>query len=258
MRQLAYPILRLGRRLGYLFFRLSDQGYSDVQLATSYVDAELLHLTQPQIDDGNFCAAKGLLPLGKVLDFGGGGGRHSKTFFNSERPLDWAVVETSAFCNVARAKLLEKSLSFFDSVESAVAHLGRPDLVHVSSSIQYTTSPLSVFQSLLDAEAEHVVLEKLVVTSDSKTRTFWQYSNLRANIPAHPGRKLGRAGLRYLRYRLTAAPKSEFLRLAKEAGYSVKTEWTDPPQSHLPLGRGLRQIGMILSTQTVSLEKGQA
>lgn len=257
MRQLAYPILRLGRRLGYVVFRLSDRGYSDVQLATRYVDAELLHLRHPQLDDGNFCAASGLRPVGKVLDFGGGGGRHSKTFLKSESALDWAVVETTAFYKEARTRLLDKSLSFFDSIENAVAHLGRPDLVHVSSSIQYTSSPLSVFQSLLDAKAEHVVLEKLVVTSNPKTQTFWQYSNLKANIPAHPGRKLGKAGFRYLRYRLNAAPKSEFLRLAQEAGYSLHAEWIDSPQSHLPFGKSLHQIGMILSTRKVILEKGK-
>ena len=253
MRKVAYPILRLARKLGFLFFRLSSGGYSNSQLAAKYVEAELLHLRNPQLDDGDRCAGKGRFSASHVIDFGGGGGRHLKSFSGSHGPEQWAVVETTAFCQEARDKLSWGKLSFFDSIEDASKSLPRVDLVHASSSIQYTDSPLKIFESLLATNSDNVVIEKLVVTTCKTTQIFWQYSSLRANIPYHPDRKLGFEGFRYLRYKLTAETEANYFLIASLNGYLITESWSDPMQSHLPLRRGLRQIGMVLSRSPEAL-----
>jgi putative methyltransferase (TIGR04325 family) len=83
-----------------------------------------------------------------VLDFGGGCGFHYFRVVSAIRtPLRWAIVETATMAERA-TKLSEGRFQAFTDVAAAARALGRIDLVHASSSIQYVPEPLGTLKTL--------------------------------------------------------------------------------------------------------------
>ena len=96
-----------------------------------------------------------------VLDFGGGCGFHRLRVGAAIRaPLRWAVVETPAMAERA-AKLAQGRFEVFTDIAAATAWLGRIDLVHASSSIQYVPDPLAVLKTVAELRARYVMLARL-------------------------------------------------------------------------------------------------
>ena len=165
-------------------------GYDDAQLARvraykteQYVKQLSAILWPEQI--ANTALAVGIAaaqvksrPL-RVLDFGGGAGIH----FRAARevlpePPRWAIVETQATAEVARAA----GLDAFDDIERAVHHLGGVDLVHTSGTIQYTPDPLRTLDALLALEAPVFFLARLPLWRGEQMVTI-QESPLSMNGP---------------------------------------------------------------------------
>lgn len=83
-----------------------------------------------------------------VLDFGGGCGFHYFRVVPTIRtPLRWAVVETPTMAERAN-NLAQGRFQVFTDVAAAANALGRVDLVHASSSIQYVPDPLETLTGL--------------------------------------------------------------------------------------------------------------
>jgi putative methyltransferase (TIGR04325 family) len=84
----------------------------------------------------------------RVLDFGGGCGFH---YFRAsdalQMPLRWAIVETPTMAQRA-VKVANGRFGVFSTVAEAADALGKIDLVHVSSAIQYVPEPLESLKSL--------------------------------------------------------------------------------------------------------------
>jgi putative methyltransferase (TIGR04325 family) len=83
-----------------------------------------------------------------VLDFGGGCGFHYFRVAPTIRtPLRWAIVETPTMAERA-TNLAQGRFQVFTDVVAAANALGRVDLVHASSSIQYVPDPLETLTRL--------------------------------------------------------------------------------------------------------------
>ena len=83
-----------------------------------------------------------------VLDFGGGCGFHYFRVASAiHTPLRWAVVETPTMAERA-FKVAQRRFEVFTEVAAAVAALGRIDIVHASSAIQYAPDPLATLKML--------------------------------------------------------------------------------------------------------------
>jgi putative methyltransferase (TIGR04325 family) len=84
-----------------------------------------------------------------VLDFGGGCGFHYfRTVPSIRTPLRWAIVETPTMAERAN-RLAQGRFEVFTDVGAAADALGRIDLVHASSSIQYVPDPLETLKTLI-------------------------------------------------------------------------------------------------------------
>jgi putative methyltransferase (TIGR04325 family) len=96
-----------------------------------------------------------------VLDFGGGCGFHYFRVAAAMRvPLRWAIVETSTMAQ--RAEQLSRGrFEVFNEVKAAADALGRVDLVHASSSIQYVPEPLAILKSLAALRARYLAVLRL-------------------------------------------------------------------------------------------------
>jgi putative methyltransferase (TIGR04325 family) len=123
-----------------------------------------------------------------VLDFGGGCGFHYfRAIAATRAPLRWAVVETPTMAERA-AKVANGRFGVFTSIDDAAAALGRIDLLHASSAIQYVPNPLETLKSLAALRAQHFALARLPVWGAPQTVGL-QRSPLSANgigpMPPH-------------------------------------------------------------------------
>lgn len=242
---IVYPILRLARRGLYKLGFQSADSYNDLTLAMTIVSGDAISLSERAPSDC-WLTHKYLesFEVVRVLDFGGGGGRHGFQYLD-KFVSTWAVVETPSMVKACSEELAHPSLSFHESIEEAVRAHGKFDLVHVSSSLQYSHDPENFLRQLVELQSKRIILEKLVVTESNSAVVITQHSFLADNLPA-----AGRVGnpLLITKYGLNAIAEEALFRHVGRH-YTVVDSWEDPPQSHLPLQRGLRQIGLVLEAK---------
>lgn len=96
----------------------------------------------------------------RVLDFGGALGstywQHRKIL--SHLDLTWGVVEQADYV-YAGAQFADDRLSFFNTVEEFRAS-GEPDIILLSSVLQYLSKPYGVLQSLASTPAGYLVIDR--------------------------------------------------------------------------------------------------
>jgi putative methyltransferase (TIGR04325 family) len=95
-----------------------------------------------------------------VFDFGGGCGFH---YFRARAvlnvPLQWAIVETPTMASRA-LEVARGQFSVYSNIDETAAALGRIDLVHASSAIQYVPDPLATLQTLASLNARYFMLAR--------------------------------------------------------------------------------------------------
>jgi len=95
-----------------------------------------------------------------VLDFGGGCGFHYfRTVAAVRTPLRWAIVETPTMAERA-LKLAKDRFEVFTDIAAAASALGRVDVVHASSVIQYVPDPLATLRTLAALRARYFALAR--------------------------------------------------------------------------------------------------
>jgi putative methyltransferase (TIGR04325 family) len=249
VKQFLYPLLRLYRSLVFLITRGVADQYDDQGLAKSIAEGDLrlwrsgLQSNCPLVERvfEDFSIGRTVAPL-RVLDFGGGGGRHG--FDLTRRGVaKWFVVETPALAAAASRTLSETGIEFGSNIEHVKNQANQFDLVHVSSSLQYTNNPSAVLKELVGLKPEYLVFEKLVLTQRKSPIEMFQYSLLGDNIPEPP--KDFKLWINAVRYPLIAIPISRFLETLG-TDFEVISHSMDPVQSHLPLFRGLGQHTFVV------------
>lgn len=100
----------------------------------------------------------------RVIDFGGGAGAHHAAVsaaLRGIRELDWCVVETAAMAMAkAAGPVAAPALRFFSSLDDAVSHLDRVDILFVSSVLQYMPRPVETLRQLANAGADVMYLAR--------------------------------------------------------------------------------------------------
>ena len=249
LRSLFYPLLRLIRRALSLGSRSAAHSYNSHFLATEILMGDMENLEERASHGCRIWQMKEISPAKiRVLDFGGGSGRcgHEELDGRVDR---WAVVETPEM--VQAAALLDiPNLKFFDSVESAGNWLGRIDVVHSSSALQYSPSPLTTLSSMVRLGAPYLLFEKTVISEGPREVKISQLSFLRDNV--NKARRKALPKFSVVSYPLSAMCVDDLMKMLRDNDYEVTTQWADSTQSHLPLGKELRQIG-FLARRTVRL-----
>ena len=104
----------------------------------------------------------------RVLDFGGALG---SSFWQHRDVLkgvavSWAVVEQASFINAAK-NLDQHEVRFFDSIKSAVQEIS-PNVILISSVLQYLPNPGETLQELLNTPANTLIIDRTPM-SDTQT-----------------------------------------------------------------------------------------
>ena len=117
---------------------------------------------------GIAAAEAGGAPL-HVLDFGGGCGVHYFTCAGRfHLPLKWAIVETATMAQRGR-ELAQGRFEMFTDIAAATDHLGRIDLVFISSALSYVPDPLATLRALLSLRPRHFALARFPVWGGAQT-----------------------------------------------------------------------------------------
>jgi putative methyltransferase (TIGR04325 family) len=104
-----------------------------------------------------------------VLDFGGGCGVHYFTCVDRFRmPLKWVIVETATMAQRGKA-LAQRRFEVFTDVASAADHIGRVDLIFISSALSYVPDPLATLKALLSLRPRHFALARFPVWGGPQT-----------------------------------------------------------------------------------------
>ena len=115
----------------------------------------------------------------RVLDFGGSLGsvfwQHRKFF--TDINVTWSVVEQPSFV-AAGQSLDQDSVSFFDSIDSCIQNFS-PNVILLSSVLQYLPEPDRVLAELLDTSANTLIIDRTPMSEAESNVACLQI------VPAH-------------------------------------------------------------------------
>ena len=125
----------------------------------------------------------------RVLDIGGSLGssyrRHRK--FLADLGVSWNVVEQPGFVAVGRESFEDATLSFFGSVEEALA-AGNPSVILFESSLQYLKDPYALLEQLARVPHGLLVVDRTPFSEHETDRLCVQHvppAIYAASYPAH-------------------------------------------------------------------------
>lgn len=105
-----------------------------------------------------------------VLDFGGSLGSsyfQNRKFLDGLQDVRWSVVEQGHFVEAGRKHLQDERLAFYKSIDEATATF-KPNIVLLSSVLQYLREPYLVLRKLLDLKPHLVLVDRTPFCNGSK------------------------------------------------------------------------------------------
>lgn len=104
-----------------------------------------------------------------IVDFGGALGseywRNREFFYQFGVDFTWNIVEQDTYVTLGKKEVSNKELRFYNNVSQLE---GKTDLVLLSSVLQYLPDYKSVLSELMDLEAEYILIERQVVSEQSR------------------------------------------------------------------------------------------
>jgi putative methyltransferase (TIGR04325 family) len=192
LRELTPPILlrmvRRGGRSGGLRFEGDYATWQDARRASGGYDKENIvrrvYEAELEVKNGHAADARDGVPFEemqfslpvmaaltraaarrggviRVVDFGGAFGGLYRQYKALAVPgtVFWTVVEQESFVGLGRAQFQNAELGFVATLEEALA-AGRPDVLLLSSVLQYLSEPYAMVSKVTDSGAPHVVIDR--------------------------------------------------------------------------------------------------
>jgi putative methyltransferase (TIGR04325 family) len=132
-----------------------------------------------------------------VLDFGGSLG---SSYFQHARLLSaladvrWNVVEQPHFTRAGRAELQDKRLRFYNSIAECL-DASNPNVVLISSVLQYLPDPEPVIAELRAVGAPLIIVDKTVVNTSAHQSVYLQHVPASIYRASYPCRSLSESRL---------------------------------------------------------------
>jgi putative methyltransferase (TIGR04325 family) len=132
-----------------------------------------------------------------VLDFGGSLG---SSYFQHRRLLTalaevrWSVVEQPHFARAGRGALQDERLRFHESIDECLA-ANRPNVILLSSVLQYLADPLPMIKELCAVGAAVIIVDKTIVNTSPSHRIYVQHVPASIYSASYPCRSLSESAL---------------------------------------------------------------
>lgn len=97
-----------------------------------------------------------------VLDFGGALGSsyfQCRDFLADLKGLSWAVVEQPELVEIGRREITRDALIFFSSIEATLAEMP-PDVVLLSSVLQYLENPWTLIEQIIATDIPYLIIDR--------------------------------------------------------------------------------------------------
>ncbi|MEO6304854.1 MAG: methyltransferase, TIGR04325 family [Bacteroidia bacterium] len=105
-----------------------------------------------------------------VLDFGGSLGSsyyQNKNYLNDLTELNWCIVEQPNFVQCGKDFFEDENLKFYLTIEDCLkAH--KPDIILLSSVIQYIEKPFELIQQILKLKVKYLIFDRLALSNENK------------------------------------------------------------------------------------------
>jgi len=130
-------------------------------------------------NNGNLC----------VLDLGGSLGT---TFFQNKRFLrdinlsNWNIVEQSNFVKKGKIHIEDSNIRFFDSIEECLKKCS-PNVIIISSSLQYMPDPYATIKSLIKIGADAIIFDRTITNNLNSNKIYVQHAspNIGGSYPCY-------------------------------------------------------------------------
>jgi putative methyltransferase (TIGR04325 family) len=112
-----------------------------------------------------------------VLDFGGALGScyfQHQAILKSLPDVKWSVVEQLHYVDAGRAHIQDEVLQFYPSIEDCLSE-NRPNVILLSSVLQYLSDPTYILHALADINADVLIIDKTIVNSSDSDRIYIQH-----------------------------------------------------------------------------------
>lgn len=112
-----------------------------------------------------------------VLDFGGGLGTsffQNKPLMKWVRGLKWTIVEQPNFVAQAGELPIHDPLHFYSNIEQGLRE-ARPQLVLLSSSLQYVERPYEILDEIINEKIELIVIDRTIFSNESSDYVTQQH-----------------------------------------------------------------------------------
>jgi putative methyltransferase (TIGR04325 family) len=97
-----------------------------------------------------------------VLDFGGSLGStyyQNRAFLRDLPEVQWNIIEQPAHVNVGKEYFEDDVLKFFPNIETCLSET-KPNVILLSSVLQYLESPYKILNKLLDLPCDYVIIDR--------------------------------------------------------------------------------------------------
>jgi len=117
-----------------------------------------------------------------VMDFGGSLGSsffQNRKFLSSPKSISWNIVEQSHFVDMGRRFIEDDILKFYSSIEESVKAVS-PNVILLSSVVQYLKNPQKLFDQINSIEADILLIDRTPFSAESENAICIQ--NISSNI----------------------------------------------------------------------------
>ena len=121
----------------------------------------------------------------RILDIGGSAGTHfflAKTIY-PQKNFEWRIFENEELVKETTKKEIDSQLNFYWDFMRVMENI-TPDLIILSSTLQYLDEPLEKMKALIDLGSHYILVTKTPM-SDGTPKTVLQKSRWNANGPGN-------------------------------------------------------------------------
>ena len=112
-----------------------------------------------------------------VLDFGGALGSsffQNRYFLKTLREVRWSVVEQAHYVEAGQLYLHNEQLRFYKSIDNCFTE-NKPNVILLSSVLQYLPEPRSTLLSICNAGADIIIIDRTIVNNSYSDRAYVQH-----------------------------------------------------------------------------------
>lgn len=112
-----------------------------------------------------------------VLDFGGALGSsyfQHQNILNTLPTVRWNVVEQSHYVEAGQTHIQDEVLRFYPSIIECLSE-NEPNVIFLSSVLQYLPDPTDILNSLLNVDADVLIIDKTIINHSDSDRVYIQH-----------------------------------------------------------------------------------